>query len=99
MPWESCPELTMVDEGSDDLCVGPLGLGVELVGEPVPTGLVRGLDLGKVGLRCVEERPERDQVALDGFGDGAERFECRCLRGGCFGDALLLGDLLCVRAR
>jgi hypothetical protein len=94
--------LTMVDEGCDDFCVGPLGLCVELVGEPVPTRLVRRLDLCEVGLRGVEERPERDEVALDGFGDGAEGLERGSLCGCCLCDSLLLCDLLCfprVRAR
>lgn len=85
----------MVDEGRDDLGVGPLGLGVVLLGEAVPASIVGRLDLCEVGLRGVEEGPERDEVALDGLGDRRELLEGVRLGSGGLCDALLLGDLLC----
>lgn len=86
----------MVDERGNDLCFRPLGLGEELVREAVPSSLVRRLDVGEVGLGRVEEGPELDQVVLDRLGNGRERLERLGLRRSSFGDALLLGDLLCA---
>lgn len=52
----------MVHQGSDDLCLGPLCLLEELLGEAVPPLLVRGLDLGKGGVCGVEKGVEVDDV-------------------------------------
>lgn len=87
----------MVDEGRDDFCVWPLLLREELVREAVPALFVGRVDLCQVGVLLVQEGPERDEVALDGFGDARELLEGVGLTGGCLCDTLLLCDLLCAR--
>lgn len=93
---EGQKDLVVVDEGRDDFCVWPLLLREELVREAVPALFVGRVDLCEVGVLLVQEGPERDEVALDGFGDARELFEGVGLTGGCLCDTLLLCDLLCT---
>jgi hypothetical protein len=71
---------TVVDKGSNDLRLGPLGLSEELLSKAVPSRLVRRLDLGKGRVGGVEKGVKGDDVTLDGFRDGGESFESSAKR-------------------